>query len=310
MENSSHGLTLLDPDHRVVVTGEERYQSVLAGYAPGADGRARRVAVELGFTPVGRAARGALELRLDGQRVGELTELMTRRYGPLVDALLRQGRRPGAVALVVHGRRGRVEVELRLPEAPAGAPAERPAPMPPWPGPAGRRPGRGGGGRRHGRGRGRGRGPYLVGAGVLALLLGVGVAVGGNEQVSMTVGAAAGTPTTVRVVAPTTTPRPTTTLTPPDLAAPAPAGPELDAPEARAVPTPDQKPQRVVVEPAPESEPEPAAAPRPSGDCHPSYNPCVPDGPDLDCPDLDGPYTVSGPDEFRLDADKNGIGCE
>lgn len=53
-----------------------------------------------------------------------------------------------------------------------------------------------------------------------------------------------------------------------------------------------------------------AEAPPASPDCHPSYDPCLPDGPDLDCGDIGHPVRVIGPDEYRLDADGDGVGCE
>ena len=57
-----------------------------------------------------------------------------------------------------------------------------------------------------------------------------------------------------------------------------------------------------------------APIPEPAADCHPSYDPCVPDGPDLDCPDIRAmglaPVEVIGPDEYRLDGDHDGLGCE
>ena len=47
------------------------------------------------------------------------------------------------------------------------------------------------------------------------------------------------------------------------------------------------------------------------GSCAPGYSPCVPPyGPDLDCPDVDGPIRVSGSDPHGLDADGDGIACE
>lgn len=52
------------------------------------------------------------------------------------------------------------------------------------------------------------------------------------------------------------------------------------------------------------------APPPPSGNCVPGYSPCVPAGPDLDCPDLEGPISVTGADPFRLDADGDGTACE
>jgi hypothetical protein len=51
----------------------------------------------------------------------------------------------------------------------------------------------------------------------------------------------------------------------------------------------------------------------PVSSCHPSYTPCIPNGPDLDCADvrpLVGSVRVIGPDSYRLDGDKDGIGCE
>jgi uncharacterized membrane protein YgcG len=48
-----------------------------------------------------------------------------------------------------------------------------------------------------------------------------------------------------------------------------------------------------------------------SAACHPSYDPCVPPGPpDLDCPDVGGPVSVSGDDPHGLDRDRDGMGCE
>ena len=56
-----------------------------------------------------------------------------------------------------------------------------------------------------------------------------------------------------------------------------------------------------VVEPAPVDEPDPE--PPANADCHPSYDPCVPNaGHDLDCGDIGFSVTVIGPDEYRLDA--------
>jgi micrococcal nuclease len=65
----------------------------------------------------------------------------------------------------------------------------------------------------------------------------------------------------------------------------------------------------VSVEPVPLAEPEPKP---PSGDCHPSYDPCVPNSDhDLDCKDIGFQVAVIGPDEYRLDGEDNdGRGCE
>ncbi len=50
------------------------------------------------------------------------------------------------------------------------------------------------------------------------------------------------------------------------------------------------------------------------GDCHPSYSPCLPVVDDLDCADVrrlgKAPVKVKGPDDYRLDGDHDGIGCD
>jgi hypothetical protein len=64
--------------------------------------------------------------------------------------------------------------------------------------------------------------------------------------------------------------------------------------------------------PAPEPEPEPVAS------CHPSYDPCLdPNASDYDCeggsgdgPEYTGFVTVTGPDDYGLDSDGDGTGCE
>jgi endonuclease YncB( thermonuclease family) len=81
---------------------------------------------------------------------------------------------------------------------------------------------------------------------------------------------------------------------------------------ARPIPPADPDP---APRPAPRPAPDPAPAPEPrepdDSNCHPSYTPCVPDGPDLDCNDIRKLVIVTGPDEFRLDGDDNdGRGCE
>lgn len=48
--------------------------------------------------------------------------------------------------------------------------------------------------------------------------------------------------------------------------------------------------------------------------CHPSYDPCLPVVEDLDCSDVvamgAAPVIVGGPDDYELDRDHDGIGCE
>jgi hypothetical protein len=73
--------------------------------------------------------------------------------------------------------------------------------------------------------------------------------------------------------------------------------------------------QGQAVEPAPPAEPVPLA--EPAGECHPSYEPCVPIASDVDCeggsgngPAYTGTVRVIGPDEYDLDRDGDGVGCE
>lgn len=61
--------------------------------------------------------------------------------------------------------------------------------------------------------------------------------------------------------------------------------------------------------PAPVAEPEPE--PEPASDCASGYDPCVPPyPPDVDCPDVAGPISVTGDDPHGLDGDNNGVGCQ
>ena len=67
--------------------------------------------------------------------------------------------------------------------------------------------------------------------------------------------------------------------------------------------------------------PAPLATPAPHGfvggggsTCHPSYTPCLPVVDDLDCADVramgKAPVRVKGPDDYHLDGDHDGVGCE
>jgi len=67
---------------------------------------------------------------------------------------------------------------------------------------------------------------------------------------------------------------------------------------------------------APAAQAAPKAKPKPK--CHPSYSPCVPIASDVDCAGgkgdgpayVKGPIKIIGPDVYRLDSDRDGIGCE
>ncbi len=251
---------MLDPEHKVVVTGEEHHQPALTGYAPRADGRARRVAVELRFTGAGR-----IEVLLDGWRVGELTALMSQRYGRHVNAILARNERPGAVGLVVDGRRG-VEMELRLPDVTADEVVDSTSPLPPvGPRPTPRGPDAG----RPPRGpRGRFRKPLLIGGGVFALLAVVGSVVGGGDDSrddrtpSLAAAAPASRPAPTTTPVATLDPEPTVDPDRNAVAVPQPAA--TRAPDTRTAESrvqPDPEPQRLVAPPEPEPEPELAPEP-------------------------------------------------
>jgi len=90
------------------------------------------------------------------------------------------------------------------------------------------------------------------------------------------------------------------------------AGVGLWAPSPEATPAPTPVPTPVPIAPPPTAAPVVTAAP--VANCHPSYSPCLPIVADLDCPDVRAlgaaPVSVIGPDDYRLDGDHDGIGCE
>jgi excalibur calcium-binding domain-containing protein len=196
-ENSTVGLTMLDAERSVVVAGDEHLQDVLRDHPA-------RITIEL--VPVGPR----LEARLDGERVGELSALMSLRYAPTVDGVLRRGERPGCVGRIIRGKHG-VDVELRLPavNAAGGPPTEQlPVIV------ATRR-------------RSRSRTPLWVGVGIVALLVVIGGVVGLTRVSAPPAAAVAAVPTRVaaapstvatvadrptlapsRKAAPSTTPKP------------------------------------------------------------------------------------------------------
>jgi hypothetical protein len=151
-----------------------------------------------------------------------------------------------------------------------------------------------------------------LGAAVIGLGLAAVGCAGPADQTGMAAGPATSDPvrttTTHRAAttAPVTTTRPATTVT---VAAP-PTVPPVTAPPTTVTPP-------TVAAPPPPSPPPPTAAPRGGAGCHPSYTPCVPITSDVDCaggsgngPAYVGRVTVIGPDEYGLDRDGDGIGCE
>ncbi len=113
--NLARDLEILDADRNVTVTGEEKHQETLESIAAGRD----PVAVFASFAPC-KIAKGkyagaeGVEVRIDDDRVGELTKAMSDRYGPVVRAVAAGGRTPGCDALVMTSDRG-YQVEVHMP---------------------------------------------------------------------------------------------------------------------------------------------------------------------------------------------------
>lgn len=109
----------LQGDCTVAVTGEEQHQDVLAAYTGRReDGASVPVIAALGFgeiTKGKRAGERVIEVSVDGRRVGQLTAMMSERYGALVEDLITRGESPTCEALVKPGARG-LQVEVRLPQ--------------------------------------------------------------------------------------------------------------------------------------------------------------------------------------------------
>lgn len=281
IENSSAGLVLLEAEVTVTVTREEQHQRELARYTVPA-GRERHVAVELGWCTIGSGKyRGqhAIEVRLDGYRVGELTYLMSQRYAPLVTQVAGQGGRPGCQAAIQRGARG-LEVALRLPRSgEAVVPAAASVVQQPQRKPFMKRPG------------------WIAAAAVVFVLF---IAALANDDDETPSSDAAGDRTTT-----TTTIRPPTTTTTTTVA-PAPPPVVVDP----------QPVETVTEEPAPP--PPPAPEPEPEPACDPNYSGCVPVASDVDCAGgsgngpayVDGPVQVIGSDVYGLDKDKDGTACE
>src|SRR5262245_33485999 len=120
VENSTAGLVMVTGDTAVTVTREEHHQNALARYAP-APGGERRVAVELTWCVIASGkykGKHAVEVRLDGRRVGELTYLMSQRYGPLVTKVNAHNGRAGCEAVIERDARG-LQLTLHLPQDPS-----------------------------------------------------------------------------------------------------------------------------------------------------------------------------------------------
>lgn len=102
------------------------------------------------------------------------------------------------------------------------------------------------------------------------------------------------------------TPAPTAIVTQPPMA--------TSTPKPTTTPSPTPTPTPATPKPtaAPTSKPTPFPTATPTPSCNPNYTPCVPNvSYDLNCADLPyKPVHVIGVDQYHLDRDKDGIGCE
>jgi hypothetical protein len=291
VENSPADLVMLAGEVAVTVTREEQHQAVLANYGPD-----RRVVVELTWCAITTGKyRGqrAIEVRMDGRRVGELTYLMSQRYAPLVAQVNARGGRAGCAALIERDARG-LQLTLRLPSETDPPTVWVPAvtttfAAPPAPMPVGASSGNTF--TRHPR-------AWGIGVVVFAVLLIAGIVGGGDKQQSASPTAGDETTTVdlpaTTAVPPTstTTTTTTTTTTPP--------------------PPPPTTTTQVAPPPAPVTE-QPAQP-----QCDPNYSGCVPIASDVDCAGgsgngpayAEGPVRVIGSDIYDLDKDHDGTACE
>lgn len=116
LENLVGEVDLLEPERHVTVTREEGHQETLARHHS-TTRPLTRVVAELASSSVSRGKHKgayAVEVRLDGERVGELTATMSTRYKHLVVATKENANRATCEAVITHGERG-LQIDLRLP---------------------------------------------------------------------------------------------------------------------------------------------------------------------------------------------------
>ncbi len=116
LENLVGEIDVLDPERQVTVTKEENHQAVLARHHSPTRALTRVAAQLVSSTVSSGKHKGAyaIEVHLDGARVGELTAAMSARYQHLVVAAVKQSGHAYCEALISHGTRG-FQIDLRLP---------------------------------------------------------------------------------------------------------------------------------------------------------------------------------------------------
>jgi hypothetical protein len=113
------GSVLLRNDWTCTVTKEQDHQPALSRYRPNSPTRPREVIASLGLCTIQSGkykGEAAIEVRIDGQRVGQLTYAMTQRYIDVVAPLLNRGLLVTCEASTLRSDKG-IQVQLRLPRA-------------------------------------------------------------------------------------------------------------------------------------------------------------------------------------------------
>jgi hypothetical protein len=313
-ENSAAGLAMVTGESTVTVTREEQHQDVLARYTP-APGGERTVAVELAWCVIASGkykGERAIEVRLDGRRVGELTYLMSQRYATLVGDVQAHGGRAGCAAAITRDARG-LQLTLLLPRDPelvSPAPVVDPPTVAfPVPVPAPSRAAVPVAAKASGNTFTKHRAVWITAAAVFVVLVFASVINSNNDDTPTRNTAADETTTTTTVELPTTTP-----TTPPPTTTPT-TTPPPPPPTTTAVVQPPP-PRPTTEQPAPPPPVEPAPQPQPQ--CDPNYTGCVPIASDVDCAGgsgngpayVKGPVQVIGNDIYDLDKDHDGTACE
>jgi hypothetical protein len=115
-----NGAAILRADWSCTVTKEESHQHTLLRYAPSEKDEYREVVASLGLCQIETGKhRGheAIEVRINGARVGQLTMAMSTRYLPVLTRVFERQLEALCTAFVVHTKKG-LEVEPRMPPDP------------------------------------------------------------------------------------------------------------------------------------------------------------------------------------------------
>ena len=116
--HAPEGSVPLSPEWSTTVTGEEDHQDVLRELAPAGTGPERWETATLGFCTIAKgkyAGQQAIEVRLGGRRVGQLTRAMSERYEKLVRDALDAGKTPICLVSLLSTRDKGVQVQLMMP---------------------------------------------------------------------------------------------------------------------------------------------------------------------------------------------------